>query len=98
MINPAKRMKKIKETIKTGLAAAHSAFARMDEPAETDTGTVTLAHVRGRIEYRHVGFRYPVAESEALQDVSLTIEPGQTVALVGASGSGKTTTARPLPR
>src|SRR3990172_2201360 len=69
-----------------------------EEPAETDTGTVTLAHVRGRIEYRHVGFRYPVAESEALQDVSFTIEPGQTVALVGASGSGKTTTASLLPR
>ena len=98
MMNPAKRLSKINETIQTGLAAAHSAFALMDEPAETDTGTVTLAHVRGRIEYRHVGFRYPVAESEALQDVSFTIEPGQTVALVGASGSGKTTTASLLPR
>ena len=98
MMNPAKRLSKINETIQTGLAAAHSAFALMDEPAETDTGTVTLAQVRGRIEYRHVGFRYPVAESEALQDVSFTIEPGQTVALVGASGSGKTTTASLLPR
>ncbi|MEK7223778.1 MAG: lipid A export permease/ATP-binding protein MsbA [Pseudomonadota bacterium] len=98
MMNPAKRLSKINETIQTGLAAAHSAFALMDEPAETDTGTVTLDRVRGRIEYRHVGFRYPVAESEALQDVSFTIEPGQTVALVGASGSGKTTTASLLPR
>jgi ATP-binding cassette, subfamily B, bacterial MsbA len=98
MMNPAKRLSKINETIQTGLAAAHSAFALMDEPAEMDTGTVTLAQVRGRIEYRHVGFRYPVAESEALQDVSFTIEPGQTVALVGASGSGKTTTASLLPR
>ena len=98
MMNPAKRLSKINETIQTGLAAAHSAFALMDEPAETDTGTVTLAHVRGRIEYRHVGFRYPVAESEALQDVSFTIEPGQTVALVGASGSGKTSTTSLLPR
>jgi subfamily B ATP-binding cassette protein MsbA len=98
MMNPAKRLSKINETIQTGLAAAHSAFTLMDEPAETDTGTVTLADVRGRIEYRHVGFRYPVAESEALQDVSFTIEPGQTVALVGASGSGKTTTASLLPR
>ncbi len=98
MMNPSKRLSKINETIQTGLAAAHSAFALMDEPAETDTGTFTLDRVRGRIEYRHVGFRYPVAESEALQDVSFTIEPGQTVALVGASGSGKTTTASLLPR
>ena len=98
MMNPAKRLSKINETIQTGLAAAHSAFALMDEPAEMDTGTVTLAQVRGRLEYRHVGFRYPVAESEALQDVSFTVEPGQTVALVGTSGSGKTTTASLLPR
>jgi subfamily B ATP-binding cassette protein MsbA len=74
MMNPAKRLSKINETIQTGLAAAHSSFALMDEPAEMDTGTVTLAQVRGRIEYRHVGFRYPVAESEALQD-AFTIEP-----------------------
>ena len=80
------------------LAAAQSIFGLLDEPAEEDTGTVTLTQVRGRIEYRHVGFRYPVAEDDALQDVSFTIEPGKTVALVGASGSGKTTTASLLPR
>lgn len=98
MMNPSKRLSKINETIQTGLAASQSAFALMDEPAEQDTGTVTLAPVRGRIEYRHVGFRYPVAESDALQEVSFVIEAGQTVALVGASGSGKTTTASLLPR
>ncbi len=98
MMNPSKRLSKINETIQTGLAAAESAFVLMDEPAETDTGTVTLTQVHGRIEYRHVGFRYPVAESEALVDVTFAIEPGQTVALVGASGSGKTTTASLLPR
>jgi subfamily B ATP-binding cassette protein MsbA len=80
------------------LAAAHSAFALMDEPAEIDDGTARLTQVRGHIEFCHVGFRYPVSESAALQDVSFTIAPGQTVALVGASGSGKTTTASLLPR
>ena len=98
MMNPAKRLSKINETIQTGLAAAHSAFALMDEPAEIDDGTARLMQVRGHIEFRHVGFRYPVSESSALQDVSFTIAPGQTVALVGASGSGKTTTASLLPR
>ncbi len=98
MMNPAKRLGKMNETIQTGLAAAQSVFGLLDEPAEEDTGTVTLAQIRGRIEYRHAGFRYPVAEDDALQDVSFTIEPGRTVALVGASGSGKTTTASLLPR
>ncbi len=98
MMNPSKRLSKINETIQTGLAAAQSAFALLDEPEEQDDGSVTYERVQGRVEFRHVGFRYPVAESEALQDVSFTIEPGQTVALVGASGSGKTTTASLLPR
>lgn len=98
MMNPAKRLSNINETIQTGLAAAESAFALLDEPTEADTGTRTLERAQGRVEYRNVGFRYPVAESDALQDVSFTIEPGQTVALVGNSGGGKTTTANLMPR
>jgi subfamily B ATP-binding cassette protein MsbA len=98
MMNPAKRLSNINETIQTGLAAAESAFALLDEPTETDTGTRTLERAQGRIEFRNVGFRYPVAESDALQDVSFMIEPGQTVALVGSSGGGKTTTANLMPR
>ncbi len=98
MMGPARRLSSVNEIIQTGLAAAQSTFALLDEPAEPDTGTVALAQVRGWIEYRHVGFRYPVAESDALLDVSFIIEPGQTVALVGSSGSGKTTTASLLPR
>src|SRR3970282_2040797 len=44
------------------------------------------------------GFRYPLAREPALHAVSFTVEPGHTVALVGASGSGKTTVASLLPR
>ncbi len=98
MMNPSKRLNKVNETIQTGLAAAQSAFALMDEPAEQDDGQITLEKVEGRIEYRQVGFHYPVAESDALQDISFSIQPGQTVALVGSSGSGKTTSASLLAR
>ena len=98
MMGPAKQLTKINETIQTGLAAAGSAFTLLDEPPETDTGKLRPQAVRGKIEYRHVGHRYPLANREALQDVSFVIEPGQTVALVGASGSGKTTTASLLAR
>ncbi len=50
-----------------------------------------LDHVQGRIEFRHLTFRYPGGEYDALEDVSVTIEPGESVGLVGKTGAGKTT-------
>ena len=98
MMNPIKQLTKVNEHIQSGLAAAESVFALIDLPLETDTGTQTLGKVSGRIEYRNVRFRYKHADKDALRDVSFTIEPGHTVALVGASGSGKTTIANLLLR
>jgi subfamily B ATP-binding cassette protein MsbA len=98
MMGPTRRLAKVNEQIQTGLAAAQSAFELLDEPAEDDTGTRELADVRGDIEYRGVTFGYDGAEGPALNDVSFRVAPGQTLALVGASGSGKTTCASLLPR
>ncbi len=98
LMGPTRRLAKINEVIQTGLAAAQSAFALLDEPPEADTGTASPAHVSGQIEYDRVGFRYAMAEDDALTDVSFNVEPGQTVALVGSSGSGKTTCLSLLPR
>jgi subfamily B ATP-binding cassette protein MsbA len=98
LMAPTKGLAKINEILQTALAAAQSVFGLIDEAAEVDTGTRRLDHVVGRIEYRNVGFHYPSAELPALTDVDLTIEPGQTLALVGTSGSGKTTIANLLPR
>lgn len=98
MMGPAKNLAKVSESVQTGLAAASSAFEVLDQAREADTGSVRKDRVRGRVEYRHVGFRYPLAHEPAVHDISFTIEPGHTVALVGASGSGKTTVASLLPR
>jgi subfamily B ATP-binding cassette protein MsbA len=98
MMAPGKNLAKVNELIQTGLAAAASVFGLLDEARESDTSAARLGSVRGRVEYRHVGFRYPLSDTPALRDVSFTIEPGQTLALVGASGSGKTTVASLLPR
>jgi subfamily B ATP-binding cassette protein MsbA len=98
LMPPIKRLSMVNEVIQTGMAAAQSVFGLIDESPEADPGTQEIAHASGRIEYRHVGFRYPVSNRPVLDDVSFRIEPGETLALVGASGSGKTTAANLLPR
>ncbi|MDJ0958249.1 MAG: lipid A export permease/ATP-binding protein MsbA [Arenicellales bacterium] len=91
LMSPLKRLAKVNEKIQMGIAAANSVFRVADEPQELDTGTETLDHPRGRIEYKDVHFLYDRSNLPVLKDLSFTIEPGQTVALVGASGSGKST-------
>ncbi len=98
IMGPSRRLARVNETIQTSLAAAQSTFAVLDEPPEAETGTVTLDRARGRVEYRGVGFRYPGAERDVLEDVSFAVEPGQVLALVGQSGSGKSTIVSLLPR
>ncbi|GMQ90343.1 MAG: lipid A export permease/ATP-binding protein MsbA [Gammaproteobacteria bacterium] len=98
MMSPIQRVARINEVIQTGIAAGQSAFGLIDEPPEPDPGDKEIEVVRGSIEYRNVGFRYVTAATPALSEVSFVIEPGETVALVGASGSGKSTVANLLPR
>ncbi len=57
-----------------------------------------MEHARGRIEFRGVGFKYPRSDEWILRDLNLTIEPGETVGIVGRTGSGKTTLAYLVPR
>jgi len=95
---PLRRLTGANQTLQRGLAAAESVFRLMDEEPERDTGTVELGRARGRIEFRAVSFAYPGSDRKALDNVSLSIEPGETVALVGASGAGKTTLANLVPR
>jgi len=98
MMPAIKRLSMVNEVIQTGMAAAQSVFGLIDETPEADSGTQEIARATGRIEYRQVGFRYPVSNAPVLENVSFRIEPGETLALVGASGSGKTTAANLLPR
>lgn len=54
--------------------------------------------VRGRIEFDHVSFRYPGADEDVLMDLNFTAEPGQTTAIIGSTGSGKSTLVQLIPR
>jgi subfamily B ATP-binding cassette protein MsbA len=95
---PIRQLSEVSSTIQKGVAAAESIFEQLDEPAETDEGTVERERVCGRIEVRELSFAYPGGERRVLDGLDFAIEPGQMVALVGRSGSGKSTLANLIPR
>lgn len=95
---PLKRLSSVNEPLQRGLAAAESVFDLIDEVPEEDKGTVTLEKAKGHIEFKNVTFRYQPDTAPALDHIDLVVEPGETIALVGASGSGKTTFANLIPR
>jgi len=95
---PLKRLTNVNATIQRGIAAGESLFSVLDEDSEIDHGTLSTEKISGRIEFRGVNFGYQGANSRVLHDISLKVEPGETLALVGRSGSGKSTLVSLLPR
>lgn len=104
LARPIRKLTEVNARLQRGLAAAEDIFEQLDQPAEADRGMQDVARVKGRIEFRGVSFAYPRVADDAhepervLKDIDLVIEPGTTVALVGRSGSGKSTFASLLPR
>ena len=98
LLAPLKHLTEINAPLQRGLAAAESVFGMIDTPVEEDRGTLTLARARGEVTYEKVGFTYPTRTEPALSDIELSIRPGETLALVGGSGGGKTTFVNLLPR
>ena len=84
--------------LQSAMAASERIFKLLDEPvpAGSDPNAIPLDHPRGEIEFRNVWFSYrnvaePAEEDWVLRDVSFRVEPGQTIAIVGHTGAGKTT-------
>jgi len=98
LVPAMKRLTDVNAPLQRGLASAESVFELIDADTESDTGTRELGQARGEVRFEQVRFRYPGAARDALDGIDLEIRPGEMVALVGQSGSGKTTIANLLPR
>ncbi len=95
VLPPTKRLAGVNEFLQRGLAAADSIFALVDVEPEVDQGRAET-RLRGEIKFEHVTLRY--GERTALDDINLDIGAGETVALVGRSGGGKTSLVNLVPR
>lgn len=98
LLSPLRHIADINAPLQRGLAAAESVFQLLDQAAEYDEGQIDAGRATGQLIFRDLAFRYDSAERNALTGINLTIEPGQTVALVGQSGGGKSTLAALVPR
>ena len=98
MLPSLKRLTTVQDTMQKGLVAAESLFEILDAPTEIDGGDVRIERAQGRVELRGVGLRYAGAARDALADIDLLAEPGTVTAIVGRSGSGKSSLVRLLPR
>ena len=95
---PLRRLVSVVGPLQQGIAAAQSIFEVIDSPAEPVGGDRPIERARGDVEYRDVRFRYPAGAEDVLNGVTFKVRAGQTVAIVGRSGSGKSTIVSLLPR
>jgi len=98
MAKPIRQVTSVHSKIQKGVAAAYDVFETMDEEPEHDEGTYAPERVDGHIEFDRMSFRYRDQLDNVLDDITLDIPAGQSVALVGRSGSGKSTMVSLLPR
>ena len=99
-INPVRKLANFVELFSNGFAGLDRFIELMaTEPTILDAPNAKpLERVEGRITMDHVDFAYEDDDREVLRDVSLTVEPGETIAVVGPSGGGKTTLCQLIPR
>ena len=98
LLKPLKQLTTVNTEFQKGMAACVSIFEVLDEQDEADNGIIDVERASGQVSFKDVTFTYPTKEEAALKSVSFDVKPGQTIALVGRSGSGKSTISNLLTR
>ena len=98
LLTPLKRLADLNGPLQRGLAAAESVFGMIDAQSEHDSGKDLTDRALGKLEFVNTSFTYPEQGQEALSTINLCIQPGETIALVGMSGGGKTSLVNLVPR
>jgi len=98
LMSPLKQLAKVNEKIQVGVTAASSVFQIVDTEPELDTGQTPLDQCHGNIHFNNVSFSYLESGAAVIDGIDFSIKHGQRVALVGSSGSGKSTIATLLMR
>ena len=96
---PITQIASITNLLQSGIASAERVFALLDEPEEKPDATepVTITAATGRVDFDHVSFRYRT-DTPLIEDLTLHVQPGEAVAIVGPTGAGKTTLVNLLMR
>ncbi|MEI8611885.1 lipid A ABC transporter ATP-binding protein/permease MsbA [Enterovibrio sp. Hal110] len=98
LMRPLKALTNVTSQFQRGMAACNSLFELMEMETEKDNGQHTIERVKGNVTVNDVVFTYPTKDTPALKSVSFELPAGKTLALVGRSGSGKSTIANLLTR
>jgi subfamily B ATP-binding cassette protein MsbA len=98
LLKPLKQLTTVNSEFQRGMSACQSIFKVLDQPLEKDQGTQNLIRANGELQFSDVTFTYPDKETPALNKVNFKVNQGQVTALVGRSGSGKSTISSILTR
>jgi ABC-type multidrug transport system, ATPase and permease components len=98
LMQPIKSLTSVNADFQKGMAACQTLFSIFEQPVEKDSGDLTIDRVKGNVEFKNVTFTYETRQEPALKNITFKVEHGKTVALVGRSGSGKTTIASLITR
>jgi subfamily B ATP-binding cassette protein MsbA len=98
LVKPIRQLTEINSAIQRGIAAAQSIFEVLDADSEVDAGSIEVRSAKGQFEFCDLSFSYQGSDKQVLSDINFTVDAGQTVALVGSSGSGKSSLVNLIPR